>query len=61
MLNGETEDGGGIYVQADQSAEESPELEAGLGGDAHFPKYFPKSAQPARREKFPEISPSRLM
>ena len=29
LLNGVTEDGGGIYVQADQSAEESPELEAG--------------------------------
>ena len=32
-----------------------------LGADPDFAKYFAKHALPARREKFPEISPVRLM
>lgn len=29
----------------------------GVGAGPHFPKYFLKSALPARSEKFPKISP----
>ena len=32
-----------------------------VGADPDFAKYFAKYALPARREKFPEISPVRLM
>ena len=32
-----------------------------IGPDPDFAKYFAKYALPARREKFPEISPVRLM
>ena len=32
-----------------------------IGADPDFAKYFAKYALPARREKFPEISPVRLM
>ena len=32
-----------------------------VGGDPSFRKYFPKFALLAKREKFPEISPSRLV
>ena len=35
-------------------------MDGPLGAGPHFPKYFLKSALPARSEKFPKISPDRL-